>query len=88
VTFLPSPHVIFGFILDTTQSPSLSVTYYLNGPKGGKGEEHDFIIIDGNRKLIILVEAKKTLKSVTVKNAKLQLTQQVKYIRDYHDLQV
>ena len=44
--------------------------------------------IDGNRKLIILVEAKKTLKSVTVKNAKLQLTQQVKHIRDYHDLQV
>jgi hypothetical protein len=53
-------------------------------PKGGKGEEHDFIIIDGNSKLIILVEAKKTLKSGTVKNAKLQLTQQVEYIRDYH----
>jgi hypothetical protein len=53
-------------------------------PKCGKGEEHDFIIIDGSRRLIILVEAKKTLKSCTVKNAKIQLTQQVEYIRDYH----
>jgi hypothetical protein len=51
----------------------------LNGPKEGKGEEHDFIIIDGNRKLIILVEAKKTLQQCAMKNAKIQLMEQVKY---------
>ncbi len=57
-------------------------------PKCGKGEEHDFIIIDGNRRLIILVEAKKTLKSCTVKNAKIQLMEQVKYMTEYYYLQV
>ncbi len=54
-------------------------------PKQGKGEEHDLIIIDGIRKLIILFEVKVSINCLkTVQNAKEQLENQVEYFCKHH----
>ena len=53
-------------------------------PEKGKGDEHDLIIIDGNRKLVILFEVKSTVNQSTLEKATEQLKKQVEYIKKYH----
>jgi len=53
-------------------------------PVKGVGDEHDLIIIDGNRKLIIIFEAKVPINANTSKKARKQHTNQVEYFRKYH----
>jgi len=50
----------------------------------GVGDEHDLIIIDGNRKLIILFEDKASVNANTSKKASKQLQSQVEYFQNYH----
>ena len=50
-----------------------------------KGEEHDLVILDGTRRLLILFEAKVSIgHPQTLDKALKQLRAQVEYFRKYH----
>ena len=54
-------------------------------PAKGKGDKHGLIVLDGNRKLIILFEAKMSLSNEgTIEKATTQLANQAKYFREHH----
>jgi hypothetical protein len=60
-------------------------TWRNDGSKGGIGEDHDLLIIDGNRHIIINFEIKYTIsKHGSFKKAMDQLNHKTKYFEEFH----
>jgi ubiquitin-protein ligase len=60
-------------------------TWRNDGSKGGIGEDHDLVIIDGNRHIIVNFEMKYTIsKNGSFQKAMDQLNNQQKYFEEFH----
>jgi len=60
-------------------------TWNNESSKGGTGEEHDLVIIDGQRRIILNCEIKCTItKNGSFQKAKNQLNNQTKYFEEFH----